>query len=257
MSYYTSQLGSWFVKGYQGVIYIIATSDVYPNDIAIECVDELYETVISVKRSSWGRPRRAAAASKRRQESMDACCRGLATKYGTLDEGSAAHAIMTDIPTDVRDPYVNHIQELMSKVDRLQHQMQQNIQNELKNIETAEAIQEKSQECREMAKIFKKRTSKLKWNTWYKDHRGVFVGTTVCSIAGGVGGFLIGGPAGAGVLSGMGSVAAAQAIEASAGAAILGVTFLGASSAFKSWFINQSFLPLVCGGSLDDVVVVD
>jgi hypothetical protein len=245
MSYYTSQLGSWFVKGYKGVIYIAATSDVYPNDIAIECVDELYETIISAKRSSsWGR-------SKRRQESMDACCRGLAAKYGTLDEGSAAHAIMTGM-ADVREPYLDHIKELMAKVDSLQHQMHQNIQNELKNIETAEAIQEKSQECLEMAKIFKKRASKLKWNTWYKDNRGVFVGTTVFSIAGGVGGFLIGGPAGAGVLSGMGSVAAAQAIEASAGAVILGVTFLGASSALKSWFIYQRFLPLC--GSLNDVV---
>jgi hypothetical protein len=68
----------------------------------------------------------------------------------------------------------------MAKVDSLQHQMHQNIQNELKNIETAEAIQEKSQECLEMAKIFKKRTSKLKWNTsWYKDNRGMFVGTVV------------------------------------------------------------------------------
>jgi hypothetical protein len=62
----TSQLGSsWFVKGYKGVIYIAAISDVYPNDIVIECVDELYEIIVPVKRSSWGRSKK-----KGRQESM-------------------------------------------------------------------------------------------------------------------------------------------------------------------------------------------
>jgi hypothetical protein len=239
MSYYSSQLGNWYIKGYKGTSYIVVTSDVYPKDIAIEIVDELYETIRRIKRTTFGSQKRAMA--------VDTCCRGVMVKYGTLEEGSAAFAIMTEMP-DARDPYAEKIEQLMEKVDQLQDKMHDNILDQLKNIETAESIQKKSEECMELAKVFKKRATKLKNRTWYNSRRGLFIGTTVFSIVGGVGGFMVGGPAGAAALTGMSSIAAAQAIEATAGAFIMGVAFLGASSAFETWFLNQRFSPIRQGG---------
>jgi hypothetical protein len=174
---------------------------------------------------------------------VDACCSQAMGKYRTLEEGSAALAIMTGM-SDARNPYSKEIEHLMEEVDQLQRKMNDNILDQLKNIETAESIQKKSEECMELAKVFKKRATKLKNRTWYKSKGGLFIGTTVFSIVGGVGGFLAGGPAGAAALAGMLSIAAAQAIEATAGAFIMGVTFLGASSAFDACFLNQRFLAI-------------
>ena len=165
--------------------------------------------------------------------------------------------MMTDeYMKDVRDPYAERVAELMEQVELLQHQMNMNIQGQLKNMETAESVLAKSQECMELAKVFKKRANTLKHRQWYKSKRGVVIGTALCSIAGGVGGFLVGGPAGAAVLTSMSSVAAAQAIEMSAGAIVCGTVFLGASSTWESWFINQRFIPLqaTCGSVDNDLV---
>ena len=212
----------------------MTASDAYPEDIAIECIDELYETMRHVQRK-WGQ--------ERRQKSMDACCRGIATKYGTLDEGSAPHVMMNEEPT-MRREYSARIKILMQEVDRLQQQMNENIMGHVQNMEAAERVQEKADECREMAKVFKKRAKKLRWKVWFKNHRGFVLGTALFSITGGVGGFLIGGPHAAVFFGGMASVNGAQALEATAGAIIFAVAFIGASSALESWFLNQKMLPL-------------
>jgi hypothetical protein len=74
--------------------------------------------------------------------------------------------------------------------------------------------------------------------------KSIIIGTTCVTAAGGVVGFMAGGPAGAAVLTSMTSVAAAQAIEAFAGATIFGAALLGARSAMKTWFWNQKFILL-------------
>ena len=68
MSLIESQLGQWYVKGYAGWTYMVTTSPKFPNDVAVECLDELYETIRQAQ-SLWG--------PKRRANAQEACCRGM------------------------------------------------------------------------------------------------------------------------------------------------------------------------------------
>ena len=243
MSYFRCSLGNWYIKCYKRVLYVVVTSDAYPSDVAIECIDELYESIRKFRRT-WGR--------SRRHKLMEACCRGVATKYGTLQEGSAPHAIITEMQDDVRRPYSEQIVSLLSIIDKMQVQVNQNMKDQLVNMEnTDQYLQRHVDECREMAKAFKKRANKLKYLEWYKNKKWLVHGTLLFTVVGGVGGFMLGGPGAAAVLTSMNSVAAAQALEAAAGALIFGAAFLGANSACESWFLNQKFKPI--NGFMEEV----
>jgi hypothetical protein len=235
MSVIESQLGAWYVKGIAGWTYLVTTLPEFPNDVAVECLDELYETFQRSK-GLWG--------AKRRANAQEACCRGIEIKYGTLGVGSAPHVIMTEIDAEIRDPYCQSIRQLMEQVASLKEEMAGNFDEALKRGEKIELLQTMSSDLLEQAKIFRKRAKKLKWTMWAKENKGVVIGTTGFIVAGGVTGFLAGGPAGAGVLTSMTSVAAAQAIEASSVAILFGAGFLGARSAIKTWFWNQEFVLL-------------
>ena len=131
MCYYTSQqLGNWYVKGIKGITYIVCTNGNYPQDIAIECLDELYETIRQCKLTKWFRSDGGAgttgggvgnkvteiarkvmdktttiiiAHNKKKSQhhhqgqdeydnaaiKINACCKGIAIKYGTLDDGKS------------------------------------------------------------------------------------------------------------------------------------------------------------------------
>ena len=137
MCYYTSQLGNWYVKGYKGITYIVCTNANYPKDIAIECLDELYETVRQFKLTKWFRGGGGGSigvvhgvgnkvteiARKMRDPTIsqnnnrrhgvnhgkdeydnaaikiNACCKGIAIKYGTLDDGKST---WTNTNLDIR-----------------------------------------------------------------------------------------------------------------------------------------------------------
>jgi transcription termination factor NusB len=232
-SCYKSQLGNWYIKGLDGWIYMVVTSSAYPEEVAVEALDELYELFQKAQRK-WFQ-------SKRTHET-ETCCTALLMKYGTLADGSAAQVLMSQVDQSVRLEYSASIRNLMNHVDELKEEMADNIQEALAKGEKLDRLEELSNECLEQAKLFKKRAKKLSWTMWLKDKRGVVVGTTLFTAAGAVAGFLIGGPAGAAVLTSMESVAAAQAIEASILASLFGGSFLGARSIAKTWFWNQKFL---------------
>jgi hypothetical protein len=151
---------------------------------------------------------------------------------------------MTEIDAEVRDPYCASIRRLMEQVEILKDEMAGNIHEALNKGEKIENLQTMSSDLLEQAKIFRKRAKRLNWTMWAKENKGVVIGTTGFIAVGGVAGFMAGGPAGAAVLTGMTSVAAAQAIEASSVAIIFGAGFLGARSAIKTWFWNQEFVVL-------------
>jgi hypothetical protein len=151
---------------------------------------------------------------------------------------------MTEMDAEIRDPYCASIRQLMEQVASLKEEMAENIHDALNRGEKIEHLHDLSTDLLEQAKIFRKRAKRLKWTMWAKENKGVVIGTTGFMAAGGIAGFLAGGPAGAGVLTGMTSVAAAQAIEASAVAIIFGAGFLGARSALHTWFWNQKLLVL-------------
>mmetsp|Transcript_21082 Transcript_21082/g.29764 ORF Transcript_21082/g.29764 Transcript_21082/m.29764 type:complete len:201 (-) Transcript_21082:803-1405(-) len=179
---------------------------------------------------------------KKRENAIQTCCAFMAMKYGDLGEGSAPNMLITEIDDELRLQYSESIRNLIQITEVLKNQMNDNIQGALENIEDAEEIKKQSAECLELAKVFKKRTKRLKWTLWAKDKKYTIAGTTVVGAVGGVAGFMAGGPAGAAVFTGMTSVAAAQAIEASIGAAVFIGGFVGAKSAMKTWFWNQKFL---------------
>ena len=162
MSLIESQLGQWYVKGYAGWTYMVTTSPKFPNDVAVECLDELYETIQRAQ-SLWG--------PKRRANAQEACCRGIAMKYGTLEVGSAPHLIMTEIEAEVRDQYSKSIRDLMDEVDDLKDQMAENIVEALGRGEKLERLQDMSRDLMDKAKVFRKRAKKLKWGMWAKEKK--------------------------------------------------------------------------------------
>lgn len=212
---------------------MITTSPEFPNDVAVECLDEFYETFHRVRRMCW--------RDKKRANAQEACCKGIVMKYGTLEVGSAPHMIMTEIDEDVRSQYSNSIRDLMVQVDKLKDEMAENIVEALKKGENLERLLVMSSDLMEHAKVFRKRAKKLNWTMWARDSKGVLVGATCFIAAGAVMGFMAGGPAAAVLFD---PFMGAQAIEASMSAIIFGAGFLGARSAMKTWFWNQQFVVL-------------
>lgn len=237
MTLIKSQLGHWFVKGcQQDLIYIVVTSPSYPMDIAAECLDELYELHQQAMAGKFLRPQKCKKAE-------EACCTNIAIKYGTLDENSAAHVLMTEIEPEERLQYSKSIRNLMDEADRVKEEMNNNILAIFSQFEKIERLQKLSADLIEQAMVFKKRAKKLKWNSTYFD-KNVLLGTAVVTVVGGVIGFMAGGPGGAAVLTHMGSVAAAEATETIVLAITAGAGYLGAQSAMKTWFATQRFIPI-------------
>jgi Synaptobrevin len=235
MTLIKSQLGHWYVKGcQQDLIYIVATSPSYPMDVASECLDELYE----LHQQAMGKFR-----PQKRKQAEDACCMTIAIKYGTLGENSAAHVLMTEIEPDVRSQYSKSIRNLMDEAEEIKGEMNNNIIALLSQVEKIERLEALSADLEQQATVFKKRAKKLKASTTSWDSN-VLLGTAVVTLAGGIVGFLAGGPGGAAVLTPMASVAAAEATETIVLAVTAGAGYLGAQSAMKSWFATQKFIPV-------------
>lgn len=253
---------------------VVTTTD-YPSDVAVEALDELSETFIAhishpahrrLRRPWWKNILRTnhhpgascqehvietvpdasnnGAASDDTTSSncpRSATAHAILLKYGTDIEGSAVHTITTQIDETIRREYSARIRRLLDCVDILQDQMHDNIQAALYKEEQLKRLEQLSGECLEQAKLFKKKAKKLSWSMWLKDKKGVVIGTTLCTAAGALTGFLLGGPAGAFALTSMESIAAAQLVEASTVAALFGGGFLGARSMASRWFWSQRF----------------
>jgi hypothetical protein len=208
----------------------------YPFYIAVEAVDEFS--------AIWCQAVNMRNKEKRTQ-AMNGCCQVLALKYGTMEEGSAAHVLMTRVDQKVTSEYSETTIQLFEKIEELKQNMADNIDQALSKGEKLENVLELTNKALERCKLFKKRAQQLRWSMFIRNNRGVIVGTTICTVAGGAVGFFLGGPLGAGVLTFMESAMLAQAIEASACAALFGGTALvGAKSAEKMWFWNQKFVPM-------------
>ena len=67
-SYFSNHLGTWHIKGIHGFTFILVTSENYPNDIAVECIDEFSEGFERVSKT-WFENRRAQA--------QDRCCQAV------------------------------------------------------------------------------------------------------------------------------------------------------------------------------------
>lgn len=220
MTYYEDmKFGNWFMKGLKGGIYIICTTPDYPKFIAIEALDEQFETAKGHVRSRW-RP-------EKRKTNLQACCQGLATKWGTMEAGSAAYVLMTEVDSDTRIKYSEKVDALMAEVARAKDTMHENMQNQLANMENADALQQKSQEALEEAMIFKKKTAAVKGKMRNKNNKFIAMGTGGSAAVGATLGLLVGGPVGAAILT-----------------PIFAVGFLGASGAMSDWGLSQKFVVL-------------
>ena len=223
MTYYEDErTGNWFIKGLKGGVYIICTTIDYPRFIAVEALDEHYETSKRHVNNKW-RPEKRIA-------SMAACCEGLSKKWGTMDEESAAYILMTEVDAEARAKYSAKIDALMEEVNSVKSSMESNIRNQLSNMDSADRLSQKSQEALEEAVVFKKRTTQVKNKLRNKNNKFIAMGTAGAATGGLVLGALIGGPVGAAILT-----------------PIFAVGFLGASGAMEDWSLSQKFVVLKDG----------
>lgn len=211
--------GNWYIKGIHGFVYIICTTIDYPRFIAVEALDEHYETS---KRHVVASPFR-----KRRALQLQLCCEGLSTKWGTMDEGSPAYILMTEVDAQARAQYSAKLDALLQEVQQAKTQMHQNLQQQLSNMDVAARLEQKSQDALEEAMIFKKHTRDVKRHYQWKNNKMILVGTAGAAAGGLVLGSLIGGPVGAAVLT-----------------PIFAAGFLGASGAMEDWGLSQKFVIL-------------
>jgi Synaptobrevin len=220
MTYYEdARLGNWFMKGLRGGIYIICTTPDYPKFIAVEALDEHFETSKGHVRNKW-RP-------EKRKTNLKACCQGLATKWGTMEAGSAAYILMTEIDSETRIKYSEKVDALMQEVLRAKEIMHSNMQNQLSNMDHADALHQKSQEALEEAMVFKKKTQAVKGKMRGKNNQFIAIGTGGSAALGATLGLIVGGPIGAAILT-----------------PIFAVGFLGASGAMQDWGLSQKFVVL-------------
>eukprot|EP00339_Tiarina_fusa_P005956 CAMPEP_0117012960 /NCGR_PEP_ID=MMETSP0472-20121206/10783_1 /TAXON_ID=693140 ORGANISM="Tiarina fusus, Strain LIS" /NCGR_SAMPLE_ID=MMETSP0472 /ASSEMBLY_ACC=CAM_ASM_000603 /LENGTH=283 /DNA_ID=CAMNT_0004716137 /DNA_START=46 /DNA_END=897 /DNA_ORIENTATION=- len=228
MTFYEDDaLGNWFIKGLQGFVYIICCTIDYPKFIAVEALDEHYESSKRHVHNKW-RP-------EKRKTNMLLCCEGLSRKWGTMEEASAAYILMTEVDADARAKYAAKIDALMNEVSVVKDQMHSNLQQQLSNMDSAARLESKSQEALEEAKIFKKQTLKVRRHMQFKNNKMIAIGTAGAAAGGLVLGSLIGGPVGAAVLT-----------------PIFAAGFLGASGAMKDWGLSQKFVVLKEGGAKTD-----
>lgn len=233
-SYFRNHLGVWHVKGIHGQTFLVVTSEAYPQDVAVECVDEFSE--------AYGRVSKGLFA-KRRAKAQNACCKAVFDKFATLEVETVPWFLMHKVDGHSRKEYSKSMKHLFNKIDNLRDKMHDNIQKELENMEKAEELQDLTSDCLEKAQVFRKKAKKVKWQTGMKN--GVFnaKGVVACAAIGGAVGFLAGGPGGAFVLTSM-SLAEAQAIEASVAAFVFGVGFYAAQSKVENWSWSQPIVLL-------------
>mmetsp|Transcript_3966 Transcript_3966/g.4399 ORF Transcript_3966/g.4399 Transcript_3966/m.4399 type:complete len:290 (+) Transcript_3966:65-934(+) len=232
-SLYESQLGTWYVKRYGSHIYIVTTNNKYPQEVAIECLDELCETFTSIKKN-W--------CYWKRDKARDSCCAIIAMKYGSLLKGSAPDVLLTEVDEDIRLAYSNSIRDLFRNVEILKNEMNKNILESHVNVEKSEEIRKKSAECLELAKVFKKRARKLSWQVWTKKNKSILKGAAIVGAISGITGLVAGATAGAIVVAS--GASAAHAIDVSIGAAVFAAGFAGAKASSQAWLWNQKFLVL-------------
>lgn len=220
MTYYEDpSLGNWFIKALKGGIYILCTTKDYPRFIAIEALDEHFETSKGHVRNKW-RP-------EKRKNQLQACCQGLASKWGTMEAGSAAYILMTEIDNETRSKYSDKVDALMKEVAKASDKMHQNMVNQLTNMENTTTLQQKSEEALQEAMIFKKKTHSLKGQMRGKNNRFIALGTGGSAAVGLTLGLLVGGPVGAAILT-----------------PVFAAGFLGASGAMSDWGLSQKFVIL-------------
>jgi hypothetical protein len=220
MTYYEDRkLGNWFIKGLKGGIYIIATTPDYPKFIGLEALDEHYESAKGHVKNKW-RP-------EKRRNNLIACCQGLAAKWGTMEAGSAAYILMTEVDSETRIKYSDKVDALMAEVSKVKETMHKNMVNQLANMEDADRLHQKSQEALEEAIVFKKKTKSVKGKMRGKNNRLLAIGTGGAATVGLTLGLLVGGPVGAAVL-----------------APVFAAGFLGASGAMSDWGLSQKMVVL-------------
>ena len=220
MTYYEEPaLGNWFIKGLKGGIYIICTTPDYPKFIAVEALDEHFETAKGHVKSKW-RP-------EKRKTNLQACCQGLSAKWGTIEAGSAAYILMTEVDSETRIKYSTKVDALMDEVARARDIMHSNMKQQLSNMENADTLHQKSQEALEEAMVFKKKTAAVKGNMRTQNNKFIAIGTGGSAAIGLTVGMLVGGPIGAAILT-----------------PIFAVGFLGASGAMSDWGLSQKMVVL-------------
>jgi Synaptobrevin len=225
-------MGSWYLKGHKGYVFIVVTSSAYDKIVAVECLDDLCDTYLKTCRI-WDKEKQILAQHE--------CCKEIANSYATFEEGGLAHFLVNSIDEDVRISYSNIIQEvLVENIEKVKSEVHKNMLLQIQNMESADELEKKSAKALENAKIFKKNANELKKRVTKKNHVPLILFTTIGAAVG----FLAGGPGGAIVLTKVGSVAAAQMIEAGVGAAAFGIGFIGTTSAIESWTMNQNVIHL-------------
>jgi Synaptobrevin len=222
-------MGTWVIKGINGVTYLVVTSHNYPQDVAMECLDEFSEAYERVSKT-WRTKRRVAA--------QVTCCQAIFDKYTSIEVETTPWFLMNSVDRDSRREYSRSVKNLFDKVSKLEKQMNDNILHELENMESVESLQELANDCFEKAAVFRKKAKEVKMHTKRRSHVFVASGVAACAVVGGVVGFLAGGPGGAIVLTTM-SVAEAQAIEAAVAAVIFGAGYYVAQSQVDQWSWRQ------------------
>lgn len=270
-SYFESSLGSWHVKGLEekhghNYVYLVVTATEYSLVVAAECLDDLSETfqktLLQENPGRWkfiptlddvanhipsvfrfGRGRGMGDNQNDCAPCIspsDQCCEWIAETYGLpLEEEN----LPTQLYSQIGEEYAQtaeKMQNLFRQVDETKDKLHQNILLALNNTEKAEDLHKVADDLVLQAAVFKKRAKKLKWRIRREQYSPLAAVLTIGFIAG----FLAGGPGGAAVFTELTSVAAAQALEAGAGALIMGTGYLGASSAMSRWTFKQKFLIL-------------
>lgn len=228
-------MGCWHVKGINGITYIVVASTNFPDDVAAECLDEFSE---AYQQSSlkWFEKRRAVA--------QQACCSAIFAKYSSLDLDSEPWLLMNEVDQSCRLQYSKSVRKLVDEVKSLEEQMHNNIVKELENMERAEDLKALSDDCLEKAKVFRKKAKEVKRKKRWKNRIIKAKGVAIFATMGGVLGFLAGGPGGAYVLTGMSSVAGAEAVEAGVLALVFGASYLASQAKVEEWSFNQKLLVL-------------
>ena len=231
-SCFTTTHGHWFVKRLSdGYAYIVSTSKDYPPCVAVESIDDLSATFACARgtKKHWFH-----FWKKGSSRTPSECCKEMTAKYNTVKEGSYPWMLMKEIDSEVRGIYDERIQALLE-------QMHHNIMGQLNNIENAQLLEKKSQECLELAELFKKYASQLNKKKWY-ERKSVWATATGAAV-GAVGGLAAGGVAAPVAIPA--TIACAQGIESAVGATVgAGVAYAGYLAAKKTWFWSQQFVPL-------------
>eukprot|EP00977_Amphora_coffeiformis_P008531 scaffold1931_cov162-Amphora_coffeaeformis.AAC.8 len=180
---FETTFGYWFVKRLvDGYTYLVSTSKDYPPSVAVECIDDLSTTFEATRKK------------KSNRQTPSECCQGILEKYGTMEEGTIAWALVHEIEEPVRTAYEDELIAMMQQqVESVQNKLHKNIVVQLENMEDTEALQKKSDDLMVQAAVFKKNAAKLPKKGFFNKKRvwvtaaGAFVGGCAGIAMGGVG----------------------------------------------------------------------